>query len=316
MKIVIILNPAAGRGAGTQRRAWLQEWIDEAGLDAQIWETQGAGEAIELARRAAGEAELVVAAGGDGTLGEVLNGIYGSGAKLGVLPLGTGNDFARCIGIGADLNNGTWVIENGEPRHIDIGKVTLAGQSRYFMNVAGAGFDSRCALRINEHRPKILGKLSGTGAYLVAVAAEIGSFQCAKLHLELDGRTVETPAVLCAIANAQSYGGGMKVAPDADLCDGLFDICLIKDVSRVEFLRAFPGVFKGQHTRHPKVEMFRAARVRLESQPPLPVLVDGEVLGTTPAQFEILPGAIEFWAPPAPQKTVGEEKADTTSKIR
>lgn len=298
MKTIIIFNPVAGRGAGAKLGAWLQDWIDQSSLDAQIWETSRAGEAIELAHRAASEAELVVAAGGDGTLGEVLNGIYGTRAKLGVLPLGTGNDFARCIGIGTDINNGTWVLEHGTPQSIDIGKVTLGGQSRYFLNVAGAGFDSRCALRINEHRPSILGKLSGTTAYLVAVAAEIRSFQTAELTLQLDGQTIQTPAVLCAIANAQSYGGGMKVAPDADLCDGLFDVCLIKDVSRTEFMRAFPGVFKGHHTNHPKVEMIRTPTLHLESQPPLPVLVDGEVLGTTPAHFEILPQAIQFWSPP------------------
>lgn len=118
------------------------------------------------------------------------------------------------------------------------------------------------------------------------------------MTLELDGQVIQERAVLCAIANAQSYGGGMKVAPDADLCDGQFDVCLIKELSKGGFLRAFPSVFAGRHIHHPRVEMFRVAKIRLDSEPKLPVLVDGEILGETPATFQILPRAVEVLMPP------------------
>jgi diacylglycerol kinase (ATP) len=297
----IILNPTAGRGQGSQRR----EAIEKAFPHAQIFQTAHSGEATDLAHRAANEgAALVIAAGGDGTLGEVLNGIFGTEARLGILPVGTGNDFARTLGIGADWNRAletlrAGMVRTGTVRTVDVGKVEIGGQSRYFLNVAGAGFDSRCAARINEHRPKILAKLSGTTAYIVAVLSELRTYQTAHIRLELDGRVVESQGIMCAIANAQTYGGGMKVAPDADLSDGLFDICLIKDVSAFEFLRAFPGVFAGKHIHHPKVEMFRAAKVKLQCEPPLPVLVDGDILGASPASFEILPDAIEVLALPS-----------------
>lgn len=294
MKTVIILNPASGRGRGARMR----NLIESALPGAQIIETTRRGAATELARGAVQNgAQLVVAAGGDGTLGEALNGVFGTGAKLGVLPLGTGNDFARCIGIGTKLEHALAVLKAGKPRAVDVGKIEIGGENRFFLNVAGAGFDSRVAQRINEHRPRILSRLGGTSAYLVACLAEMRRFPLADFRLELNGKVVESRAVLCAIANARSYGGGMIVAPSADLSDGLFEICLIKSLSRGAFLRAFPGVFRGKHIHHPRVEMFKTAKIRLECEPPLPVLVDGEILGMTPASFEIVLRAVEIMAP-------------------
>jgi len=303
VKTVVILNPLSGRGRGAR----FCSPIETALPDATIWQTAQSGHATELARRAVKEGvQLVVAAGGDGTLGEVLNGIIGSGAKLGVLPLGTGNDFARCIGIGTKLESALEVLKSGKLRAIDVGKFEIEGQSRYFLNVAGAGFDSRVAARINEHRPRILAKMGGTSAYLVACLSEIRRFPLAEFQLELDGKVVESRAVLCAIANASSYGGGMLVAPDANLSDGLFEVCLIKELSRGAFLRAFPGVFSGKHVHHPAVSMFRATKIRLKTSPALPILADGEIVGQTPATFEIVPRAMEVMAP----------NADTWRQIR
>jgi len=197
------------------------------------------------------------------------------------------------------LEHAIEVLKGGKGREVDVGRVEIGGQNRFFLNVAGAGFDSRVAARINEHRPKILSKMSGTSAYLVAALSEMRRFPLAQMRLELDGQVVEERAVLCAIANAQSYGGGMRVAPDADWSDGLFDICLIKELGRGAFMRAFPSVFSGKHVHHPKVEMFKTAKIRLETDPPLPVLVDGEILGETPATFEIAARAVEVLMPPA-----------------
>ncbi len=290
----IILNPQSGRGRGARFRAEIERALPIA----KILQTTRAGEGTDLARRAVEEgADLVVAAGGDGTLGEVLNGILGSGAKLGVLPLGTGNDFARCLGIGTHLHNALGILKSGSSRVVDVGRVEIGDKSRYFLNIAGAGFDSRVAMRINEHRPRVLAKLGGTLAYLVACLSEMRRFPLADFRLEIDGKLVESRAVLCAIANASSYGGGMLVAPDADLSDGLFEVCLIKELSRGAFLRAFPGVFSGKHVHHPAVSMLRGAKVRLECEPKLPVLVDGDIFGLTPASFEIIPRAIEVVAP-------------------
>ena len=172
------------------------------------------------------------------------------------------------------------------------------GEPRWFINVAGCGFDALAAQRVNDYRDRRGWRhVRGMPAYLCALLQELATLRAASLRIEADGQIYEQRSLLCAVANATSYGGGMRVAPDAELDDGLFDICTIADAGRVEFLRAFPGVFAGKHVSHPKVTMRRARSIRLTSEPPLPVLVDGDVLGTTPASFRIVPCALEIMAP-------------------
>ena len=300
LKITVILNPKAGRGRAGNQRMNLEKWLDEATKqsyehtgkqwkwDLQI--TQGPGNAIDLARQASQSgAHLVVAAGGDGTLNEVVNGIVGTEARLGLLPLGTGNDFARCLGLEPDLQSNVMLLMEGAERPIDLGKVII-DTPRYFLNIAGCGFDALVAERANRGFPF----LHGTAAYLAAVGHALLHMRPANFTLSLDGTTYRTRALMCSVANATSYGGGMRVAPDARIDDGMFDICLLKDAGRLEFLKAFPSVFKGTHTTHPRVSMYRASDVSIESDPPLPLLIDGEVIGTTPVHYTIQKHAIRM----------------------
>lgn len=305
MQLVVVLNPTSGRGRGARYRPQLQAALESvAQLQSvnnststqwRIVETTGADSAEQLAKAAVAEgADVVVAAGGDGTCGAVVNGLMGSRARLGILPFGTGNDLARFLGIVPAQNSkhlelAVQHILFGTPRPVDVGRVN----GRWFINVAGCGFDAVVADRINRG----FRYLHGTPAYIAATLQSLVSFKAAHLRLTLDGETHELRAMLCAVANAQGYGGGMRVAPNAVMDDGLFDLCVIGDVSRLEFLRAFPRVFKGTHTTHPQVSMFRARHVVLESDPPLPVLVDGEIIGTTPAEFALSPRALEVMVP-------------------
>lgn len=297
--LAIIYNPAAGRGRVS--RAELQRRLEKASgtTKFEIAATSPTQSARELAAIAVENgAQIVVAAGGDGTLGEILNAVHGTGAKLGTLPLGTGNDFARTLGIGTDLDRAIETLFAGDCRTIDVGRADYNGQSRLFLNIAGCGFDALVARRINLGRTHPLWRhFHGVAAYLAASALELQRLRPARLRLKLDGQLVDTRALLCAVANAQSYGGGMKVAPDAQLDDGLFDICVIKEATRAEFLRAFPGVFRGAHIHHPRVEMFRARRVELWCDRNWPILVDGELVGAPPMTFEIVPNAVEIMAP-------------------
>ncbi len=299
--LAIIFNPAAGRGRVS--RAALHEQIARYAGDLafEIIETKSPSEVRALARVAISHgADIVAAAGGDGTMGEVLNAVHGTKTKLGVLPLGTGNDFARTLGIGNDLDSAIQILFGGHSRTIDIGRATYGQhgeQSRLFLNIAGCGFDSLVARRINAGRTHPVWKhISGVAAYLAAATLELQRLRPARLRLRLDGELLDTCALLCAVANAKSYGGGMQVAPDAQLDDGLFDICVIQDASKMEFARAFPGVFRGAHVHHPRVVMRRARKVELWCDRNWPILVDGELIGTAPMTFEIVPRAVEVMA--------------------
>ncbi|RYZ80856.1 MAG: diacylglycerol kinase family lipid kinase, partial [Proteobacteria bacterium] len=286
---VVILNPVAGRGA----RSWPLYENEITKRGGQIRTTRYVGEAHSLALEAIeGGAEVLVAAGGDGTLSEVAGAIIESKrpVRLGVLPIGTGNDFSRTLGVWGTPEKALAAIFEGETQSIDVGVIEVGGKTQTFINIAGCGFDSLIAKRINDWgKRKTMRGVRGLNAYLLAVACELVSFRAFDLKIELDGEQLETSAVLCAIANAQSYGGGMKVCPNADLSDGFFDVCLIEKVGRIEFLRAFPGVFAGKHTTHPKVIMRRCRSIRVEAQQSVPILSDGEIIGTTSFTCRIMP---------------------------
>ncbi|HLV81020.1 MAG TPA: diacylglycerol kinase family protein, partial [Chthonomonadaceae bacterium] len=220
---------------------------------------------------------------------DVAAGLAGTPALLGVLPLGTGNDLARALGLYGSLERAVETLFTGRPRRLDLG----CALGRPFLVAAGCGFDAVVAARVNRGGPL----LRGTAAYIAAVLECLQTFRPAALRLTLDGQPLEARAMLCTVANAPTYGGGMRIAPDARLDDGWLDVCLVGDVGRVEFLRAFPRVFRGTHVTHPKVTMLRARHICVESDPPLPVNVDGDVLGATPATFTLAPHAISVLAP-------------------
>ena len=296
LRIVIVLNPASGRGRGARLLPEIKRLLANAAENrsgALTWEvfvTKSPGDGIRLANKSAKEgADIVAAAGGDGTINEVVNGIAGTGACLGVMPLGTGNDFARCIGIGPGIEHAINTLVNGKRLSVDLGRA----KERWFINAAGCGFDGAVADRVNRG----FRFLKGTPAYIAAVLQTLIGFRPADYRLTLDGETRECRAMMCAISNGRSYGGGMMIAPDAEINDGLLDICIVGDMSKFEFVRSFPRVFKGTHVTHPKVATARAKRVAIETDPGVPVLIDGEVIGETPVEFTIEPSAIEVMTP-------------------
>lgn len=295
-KIAVILNPTSGRGRGESQRETIHRLMDSAAtasphpVEWEIFRTYARGDATHLAKHASDEgADIVVAAGGDGTCGEVVNGIAGGQAAFGVIPVGTGNDFARTIGVFGELETAIDILFSDHSRMVDLGKIG----DRWFLNVAGCGFDAKVAERVNRGYRH----LNDSMAYIAGVLQTLISFKSPHFKLTMDGSTYESDGMLCTIANAPSYGGGMRVAPQAEIDDGVLDICFLKHAGRIEFLRAFPKVFKGEHVTHPKVRMFHAKRGRVETIPPMPILVDGEVIGETPVDFEIKPHIIKVMSP-------------------
>jgi len=293
---VLVLNPAAGRGRATRAANQVEQAVRAAlehrwpGCRLRLVETSLDRGAEVLARLAIeGGADLLIAAGGDGTLHGVVNAAAGTSAIAAHIPLGTGNDFARAIGIPSDIAGAVRVLMQGRVAPMDLG----CHDGRYFINVAGCGLDAVVAQRVNSRYRAARGRL----AYLVAVLASLMSYRAVPMTVRAGGMVIQDRMMLCAVANGISYGGGMRIAPQARWDDGLLDVCIVRECGALEFLRAFPLVFSGKHLNHPKVQYLRAKAVHVASDPPVPVLMDGEVTGFTPARFGIAPGVLLFLAP-------------------
>lgn len=239
---------------------------------------------------------LLVVVGGDGTLNEVVNGAMGTGAEIAVLPAGTGQDFSRTHGIPSGFDDAVRVVLDGTTRTIDIGRVELAGASRYFANVASAGMSGAVAQRANS-MTKALG---GRATFYYALTREFVAWRNTEVTVRLDGGEERRGRMHDVIvANGSQHGGGMKLAPEASQDDGLFDVVLIGDVNKLDFVTTSPRLYSGTYLTHPKIELVRSATVTVEAAESLPLEVDGEPIGTTPARFEIVPTALRVRVPRA-----------------
>jgi YegS/Rv2252/BmrU family lipid kinase len=248
--------------------------------------------------KAAGEApddSLLVVVGGDGTVNEVVNAVVGTVAELAVLPSGTGQDLARSQGIPADFDEAVRVALEGTTRAIDLGRVELAdGTSRYFANVGSAGMSGAVARRANAMSKR----LGGKATFFYALTREFLAWQNAGVTVELDDGVQREGAMHDVIvANGRWHGGGMKLAPEATQDDGLFDVVTVGDVSKLDFVTTAPKLYSGKYLSHPKVELFRSSTVGIRATEPLPLEVDGEPIGTTPARFEVVPAALRLRVP-------------------
>jgi YegS/Rv2252/BmrU family lipid kinase len=293
----VILNPAAGRGYGARVEPKMRQCLEAEGVDFEMVRTQGPWHAVELAARAAEDGcETIVAAGGDGTANEIINGLMmaphsGGTRRMGVIPAGSGSDFATGIGLPTDLQEACRRIASGRCKTIDIGRVSIPGQEpRYFGNVVGVGFDG--AVLIETLKMK---RLRGLALYLLAVLKTIFmNFEAPMTTIEYDGERMDLPAMLVSVTNGPREGGGFLIAPDAKPDDGLFDVCIAHEVSQLTMLRLLPHFLKGTHVNLDPITMVQARQVSISSPDGLIAHVDGEVLCTDAPwiRCEILPGAL------------------------
>jgi len=294
MHIALIVNPAAGRRRGLRAADAAERVLAAGGWRVTRKLTGAHGEAIDLARAAAAEGfEGVFACGGDGTLSQVVQGLIGTEAVGGVIPTGTGNDFARTVGLSQKPAAAARQALGGHAAEIDLLEVN-EGEA-WALNVMGVGFDAQVAERINRRR-RLTG---GVTAYLTAVAQELVRCRPTEVRLSVGKATWEGRALLVAIANATCYGAGMRIAPEADIMDGLLDVVLVEHLGRLAFVRAFPRVFRGAHLTHPAVHTWRASECTIETAQPAPVLVDGDVQLHTPLCVRVAHRKVRFWMPPA-----------------
>jgi YegS/Rv2252/BmrU family lipid kinase len=227
----------------------------------------------------------------------VVNGIAGSDAEIAVLPAGTGQDFGRTHGIPADFDDAVRVALGGEARTIDLGCVrcrTAAGEAeRWFANVGSVGMSGAVAERANG-MSKALG---GRATFFYALVREFVAWHNTEVAVTLDDGERRAPMHDVIVANGRWHGGGMKLAPDAAWDDGLFDVILIGDVNKLDFVTTAPKLYSGKHVNHPKIEVLRSRTVAVDAAVPLPIEVEGEPVGTTPARFEVVPGALRIRVP-------------------
>ena len=304
-RAVFVINPASDGGGTGKKWPEIAASARRHGLDVVERRTEAAGHATELAREAvtAGE-ELVVAVGGDGTVNEVVNGFcdaagtpLGGPTALGVIERGTGCDFIRTFGIPKQLDRAVATIAAGRRRRIDLGRATCttaAGPSvRMFANIASCGMTGAVAERANATSKR----LGGTPAFLWATAVTFLGWRNVEFHVRADDveRTLVANNVVCA--NCRFFGGGMKIAPAAEVDDGMLDVVLIGDVSKVDFILNLHRLYRGTLGRHPKVEELRARRIEITPVTTLPAEIDGEQPGTTPVVYEVVPQALDLIVP-------------------
>jgi diacylglycerol kinase (ATP) len=286
----LVVNPSSGRGKGRALGAGAAERLRAMGCDVEAFESRSAIHLSELGAEAAVRHEVVAALGGDGTIALVAQGVVGTAAALAIVPAGTGNDLAANLGYERkDALAACAVIAAGRRRRIDVGRIE---GHRMFLCVAGGGFDSETNREANAIR-----HLRGPAVYLVAVLRTLRRFSPASFTVTLDGTPKEFRGFFVAVGNAASYGGGMRITPDASLDDGLFDICLVGEMSKRALLGQLPRLFTGGHVRHPAVEILRAKRVTIAADRAFTLYADGEEIGPLPATLTVELSALEVIAP-------------------
>lgn len=295
-EIALFVNPTAGRGRGAKAAGPAAAALRDAGFTVRRIVGEDAADALRRAREAIADGtDALIAVGGDGMVSLALQAVAGTATPLGVVAAGTGNDFARVSGLpvrdpaaaGARIAE---ALKEGRTRALDLGRVG----DRWFGTVLASGFDSRVNDRGNRMRWP-----TGRFRYDAAMLAELAALHPIGYRVTFDDAPErEIEATLVAVGNGSSYGGGMRICADAEMDDGLFDVCVVGPCSRTTLLRVFPMVYSGTHPSHPVVTVHRAARVRLAVDPPEDVTgyADGERIGPLPLEARTVPGALRLLA--------------------
>ena len=303
-KTVFLVNPASDSGATGKRWPSLANRAAHLGLEGETLFSERPGHLIELAEGAARSgAGLVIAVGGDGTLNEVANGLLraGGGPELATIPIGTGMDFVRTHRIPTRFADAVRVAREGTAVPVDVGRVCYhtwdgADAERCLVNVGSVGMSAAVARRVNG-----MSKLAGGRAtFYYALVRVFLEWENTTVKLELDdGVSREGLMHDVIVANGQYHGGAMWLAPEARPDDGLFDVVVVGDVTRWDFVTTSPKIYRGTYLSHPKVELLRSRTVAVDGAERLPIELDGEQVGTTPARFEVVPAAVRVRVPAA-----------------
>ena len=287
----VIVNPIAGNNKCMRSIPDLTSRLLERGITHDLKVSQYQGHVTQLALQAKERGcKRIIVCGGDGTINEAIHALVDSEVKLGVLPLGTGNDFARTLGIKEDLDFACNVLRDEKVRKVDLVKVN---DDKYYGSVGGIGFDAEVASWANRYKQFA----PGATIYLLAILAKLFTYKFKKVSITHDTGNHTGEILMATIGNTNWYGGGINITPAALMDDGILDICIVQKIHKLKLLLFFPSALKGNHARFSEVKLYRTKKISITSETPLQLLGDGEILGETPVSLEVVPQALNVIAP-------------------
>jgi len=305
-EVAAIVNPKSAGGNTAKLWPSIKAELEKSVGEFSTTFTTAPNQAPELSRRALKDgAKLVISVGGDGTANEVVNGFFedeapvNPDAEFAVISMGTGSDLIKTLGIPKPFAEAAKVIASGTTRTIDVGLMTLFDHDgnevpRYFVNIASFGIGGEVDERVNRSKKRLGGFLS----FLLASTAALMTYKHKPVEIQLDDMPViKQRILLCAVANGRFFGGGMMIAPNAEIDDGLFDVVIIGESSKLQLFRRMPKIYSGAHLSNPGVEVYRAKRVVARSPERVLLDVDGEQPGKIDSTFEIVPSALRVRVP-------------------
>ncbi len=288
MPLTLLVNPASAHGRTLKLLPRLEQELDARRIPFRVERTRGLEDGVERALRAAEADEVPVVVSGDGLIGAIGGALAGSETPLGIVPGGRGNDLARVLGIPPEPEAAVEMLIAGQTRRIDVGEVN--GQR--FLGIVSVGFDSEANRLANETK-----WLRGNLVYAYAGVRTLLGWKPARFTIRAGEERERFTGYSVSVANSKAFGGGMFIAPDADLADGEFDVVTVGEVGKLRFLGNLPKVFKGTHVEEDEVRVFRASRLELSASKPFPVYADGEHLTDLPATLRVLPQALSVIVP-------------------
>jgi diacylglycerol kinase (ATP) len=295
---LVIVNPVAGGGRARQNSVAVADYFAGQGRTVEFSESQSSDDLREQAARAAAIGfRYVIVLGGDGAFHHLVEGLYRTEAIAGILPAGNGNDIARALGIPPDAVSAADAFLHSSPHAIDLVRTRLAAKGiAYFVGAGGMGLDAEAAHLANTK----FKQWPGVTRYLAGAFSAFFAGTTFELSAEIDGASWSGRALLAVVANAPCYGSGVRIAPEAKMDDGWLDVVLVREVPWTRLVEAIPILLTSGDLRFKEVERFRCRRVKFETDRPVLVHGDGEILGESPAEFEVVPSAIRVMTPPIP----------------
>jgi YegS/Rv2252/BmrU family lipid kinase len=288
LPLTLLVNPSSAGGRALKLLPRVEAALDARRATFRVQHTKGLEHGVEQALRAIEAGEVPVVLSGDGLIGAVGGAMAGSDTPLGIVPCGRGNDLARVLGIPEDPEEAVAVLLGGYTRRIDVGEVN----GKRFLGITSVGFDSDANRRANETH-----FLRGNLVYAYAALVSLARWKPARFTIRVDDERLRLTGYTVAAANSGVYGGGMRLAPDAEIDDGEFDVVSVGAVGKLHFVGNLPKVFKGTHVEKDEVRVFRTSHLELTASRPFDVYADGERLTELPATLRVLPGALDVLVP-------------------